>query len=99
MRALGIGSVLFRILALYMVWFVLREFTTKTNWSLLGGVHWPGDPIDLMDYTSNMEIGLCWYKIRINNKSINYLTYHFGGRLRKNICTSFYDMYCRLRCL
>ena len=25
------------------------------------------DPIDLMDYPSNMEIGLCWRQKRINN--------------------------------
>ena len=34
------------------------------------------DPIDLMDRLSNMDIGLCWYQTRANNKWTNNFTGH-----------------------
>ena len=53
-------------------------------------------PIDLMYHPSNLKIGLCLYKKGTNNK----WTYKsFDGRFGNNNCNSFYDIYCRLRCL
>ena len=33
-------------------------------------------PTDLMDHSSNMEIGLCWYEIGTNNEWTHDLTDH-----------------------
>ena len=42
------------------------------------GNHWMDyrDPIDLMDRSSNVKIGLCWYQKGANNKWTYDLTDH-----------------------
>ena len=52
------------------------------------GNHWVEyrDSSDLMDRPSNMEIGLCWYQIRTNNK----WTYDHTKNLMKNLETRYY---------
>ena len=42
------------------------------------GNHWVEyrDPIDLMECSSTMEIGLCWYQKGANSKWTYDLTYH-----------------------
>ena len=42
------------------------------------GNHWVEyrDPIDLMDWSSSMEIGVCWYQEGTKNKWTYDLTYH-----------------------
>ena len=46
-------------------------------------------PVELMDHASNMEIGLCWYQKRTNNKSRYKLIHHLMVDLETIIEVAF----------